>query len=117
MRGLALIAFIALAAGCGSSYDSSGGMAAACTPATATATNSVTISGMAFSPSCVKVAAGATVTFTNADAIAHTVTGDGGGFDSGAFTTAPYAHAFAAAGTFPYHCQIHPTMRGTVIAQ
>ena len=26
-----------------------------------------------------------------------------------------FEHAFATAGTYPYHCSIHPTMRGTII--
>ncbi|MEX0784476.1 MAG: cupredoxin family copper-binding protein [Dehalococcoidia bacterium] len=78
---------------------------------------SVNISGLAFAPASVSVNVGDTVTWTNNDAgIPHTVTADGGAFDSGNMTTGQsFAQTFSAAGTFAYHCNVHPTMTGTVV--
>jgi plastocyanin len=78
---------------------------------------SVNISGLAFSPASVSVTAGGTVTWTNNDAgIPHTVTADNGSFDSGNLTTGQsFSQTFNAAGTFAYHCTIHPQMTGTVV--
>ena len=75
-----------------------------------------TLGNRAFSPDDLDVAAGSTVTWTNNDSIAHTSTSDANGWDSGA--VAPRGHfsvAFPNAGTFHYHCAIHPGMIGTVI--
>jgi plastocyanin len=113
-------------AGCGSmGYGGNGYSApapAACTAANATAvTGPIEIAGMAFVPSCAKVAVGTTVTVTNNDAIAHTVTSDAGQpetFDSGPLAQgAQFQHTFATAETEHIHCSIHPTMHLTVIAQ
>lgn len=120
MRSSIPIALMLLACGCGGAgYGDGGGTPApACTAATATATTQVDIQGMSFVPSCVKVAAGAMVTFTNMDTLQHTATADGGSFDTGALlTNQSSAKTLATAGTFPYHCTIHPGMRGTVIVQ
>jgi plastocyanin len=36
-------------------------------------------------------------------------------FSSGNITPrGTFEHTFATAGTYPYHCSIHPTMRGTI---
>jgi plastocyanin len=70
----------------------------------------------AFNPDELNVTAGATVTWTNTDAIAHTSTSDGSGWNSG--NVAPggqFSTTFPNAGTFRYHCSIHPSMVGTVI--
>jgi plastocyanin len=73
---------------------------------------------MAFSPACIKVAAGTTVTFTNNDTLTHTVTADDGSYASAALGPAQvFQHAFATAATSHYHCTIHPSMVGTVIVQ
>jgi plastocyanin len=61
------------------------------------------------------VKVGTTVTWSNGDAVGHTVTADGGAFDSG--TIAPgtsFSRRFGSAGTFAYHCKIHPSMTGTI---
>lgn len=114
---------VAAGLGCGSSgYGGSSAAAAQCTAATATAVSrSIELSGMAFVPACAKVAAGTAVTFTNDDAVAHTVTADAGqaeSFDSGALAQgAQFAHTFATAGTVRIHCSIHPEMHLTVIVQ
>lgn len=72
----------------------------------------------AYTPDDVTIAAGDTVTWTNTDAIVHTSTSNGAGWDSG--TVAPggrFSFTFRTAGTFPYHCAIHPGMVGTVVVR
>ncbi len=80
--------------------------------------NEIFIQGMAFVPSTITVTTGTTVTWSNRDAVNHTVTSDTGLFDSGQIPKdGTYTHTFTTAGTFPYHCTIHPTMTGTVVVQ
>src|SRR4051812_40386937 len=43
----------------------------------------VSIANFAFQPASLQIAAGSSVTWTNADSTAHTVTSDSGAFDSG----------------------------------
>jgi len=79
-------------------------------------TNNVTIQNMAFSPATITVTAGATVKWTNMDAIAHTVTSDTPLFDSGSLSTnGVYSYTFTTAGTYNYHCTFHSMMTGKVI--
>jgi plastocyanin len=77
----------------------------------------VEISGFAFNPETITVAAGTTVTWTNLDSVAHTVTADSGGApDSGDIAQGEsYSFTFTAPGTFAYHCSVHRFMHGTVI--
>lgn len=78
--------------------------------------NAVFIQGMAFNPSTITVSANTTITWTNKDAVGHTVTSDSGLFDSGTIgTNGTYSYTFATAGTFTYHCKVHPTMKASVI--
>jgi plastocyanin len=61
---------------------------------------------------------GTTVTWTNDDGVNHTVTSDQGAFDSGPLATGQtFSQTFNQAGTFTYHCTIHPSMQGTVVVQ
>ncbi|HVZ55207.1 MAG TPA: cupredoxin family copper-binding protein [Chitinophagaceae bacterium] len=77
--------------------------------------NTVSISGMAFSKSDLAVSAGTTVTWTNNDAVAHTVTADDGSFDSGSIASGKtFTHTFSAAGSYPYHCSIHSGMTAKI---
>jgi plastocyanin len=72
----------------------------------------------AFAPDDLDIEAGTTVTWTNADVVAHTSTSDGNGWNSG--TVAPggrFSFTFPTAGTFRYHCAIHPGMIGTVVVR
>lgn len=74
----------------------------------------VSIVNFAFTPSSLRVRLGTRVTFTNRG-VTHTVTADGGLFDSGDLAPGQsYQFTFTRAGSFAYHCQIHPSMRGTV---
>lgn len=78
--------------------------------------NEVFIQGFAYSPSTITVTVNTTITWTNKDAAAHTVTSNSGVFTSEALgTNGTYSFKFTTAGTYPYHCAIHPTMTGTVI--
>jgi plastocyanin len=76
----------------------------------------VSIANFAFQPASLQVAVGATVTWTNADSTAHTVTSDTGAFDSGPLAPGEsFSQTFTTAGTFTYHCQIHPFMTATIV--
>lgn len=80
------------------------------------ADHAVAISGSAFSPATVNVTVGDTVTWTNGDQISHTATADGGSFDTGTLGNGESGTAtFATAGSFPYHCTVHPNMTGVVV--
>ena len=87
--------------------------------------NEVFIEGMAFSPSTITVKANSTVTWNNKDGVAHTVTSDTPGlFESGSISSSggyggggTWSHIFITAGSFPYHCSIHSSMKGTVVVQ
>jgi len=75
-----------------------------------------------FIPSTITVDVGATVTWSNDDTAAHTVTsgsaadGPDGNFDSSLFMAgATFEATFDTAGTYPYFCMVHPWMAGVVI--
>jgi plastocyanin len=90
----------------------------------------VTIELVAFAPEELDVDAGATVTWTNEDPGAHTVTSGAveqgtsgvtpspdGRFDSGdiAGDGGSFEHTFDEPGTYEYFCALHPaTMRGVI---
>ena len=78
-------------------------------------TASVKIISFAFSPSSLSVRTGTRVTFKNQDPTFHTVTADGGLFNSGDLATGQsFSFTFMSRGSFGYHCSIHPSMKGTV---
>lgn len=80
--------------------------------------SAVTIQNFAFNPPSLSVAVGAEVTWTNQDSTAHTVTFDsGGGASDNLAQSATYKQTFSSAGSFTYHCSIHPNMTGTVTVQ
>jgi plastocyanin len=69
----------------------------------------------AFAPNPISIAAGDTITWTNNDGTAHTSNGDDGSWSSGTIAPgATFSRTFPTAGTFVYHCTIHPNMVGTV---
>lgn len=80
--------------------------------------NTVEIKSYAFSPTPIKVKVGTKVTWTNKDAVAHTVTSDdssGDTFKSDNINQdGTYSYTFTKPGTFTYHCTPHPSMHGTV---
>ncbi len=83
----------------------------------AVATDKVTIQNVAFSPANITVKKGTTVTWTNQDAVEHTVTEDDGQNGPSASPLnqgQSYSFTFNQTGTFHYHCTIHSEMTGTV---
>jgi plastocyanin len=76
---------------------------------------SVSITGFAFDPPEIEVAAGSRVTWTNDDPTPHTVTAEGGAFDSGAIDPGgTFSLRIEGDGPISYRCSIHPDMTGTI---
>jgi plastocyanin len=104
------LASLALAA-CGASSSSSSSSSASAASGHVT----VAISNFKYAPAKLTVKPGTSVTFSNHDMTAHTATANAG-FDSG--TIKPGASAtvkFSKPGTYPYICQFHAFMHGTVV--
>jgi plastocyanin len=57
------------------------------------------------------------VTWTNNDSIGHTVTADDGSFNSPVDPGKTFSFTFTKAGTYTYHCSIHPTMKATIVVK
>ncbi len=84
----------------------------------ASTSTEINISGFAFVPAIVTVTVGTTVTWTNLDSVAHTVTSETDLFGSGNLVrSATFSYSFADRGTFSYYCAIHPYMKGEVIVE
>jgi plastocyanin len=77
--------------------------------------NTVSIYNMSFTSPAISIKKGVTVTWTNEDAMQHTVTADDNSFTSGSLGLGDtYTHTFNTAGTFMYHCNLHSGMNGSV---
>jgi plastocyanin len=116
---VALVAVVAVA-GCASGSSPAPSVAASAAGPSAVASGqagaaAVTIKDFAFNPATIQAKAGDTITWTNGDGTAHTVTLDDKSVDSGNVApNATFSHAFTQAGTFTYHCEIHKQMKGTI---
>jgi plastocyanin len=81
---------------------------------------SVSIVDFAFTPKTITVPVGTTVRWINNGNAPHTVTSTSSpkAFDSGTLNSGDtFQHTFTTAGQFPYRCNIHPSMTGTVIVE
>jgi uncharacterized protein (TIGR03118 family) len=75
----------------------------------------VNISNFTFVPDPITVGSGSTLIWTNQDGTTHTVVADDGSFRSqGLATNATFSLQVTTPGTYPYHCSIHPFMKGTI---
>jgi|SRR5215471_5032864 len=124
------VAFVVLlsAAACGSNNSNSTGTPSSTTTGTGTTTGATAsasiVSGSsvltttAFSPNPIAVKVGDSVKWTNNDSIPHTSTANNGQWNSGILNPGQsFTMMFSAAGSFQYHCTIHPGMVGTVTVQ
>ena len=94
---------------------SDGGSTAACVVASGAGDVAGTIADNTFDPADVTATVGQVVAFTNQDSVPHTFTLDDGSCDTGQIANgAAGAIQFDAAGSYPFHCTVHPSMKGTV---
>jgi plastocyanin len=84
----------------------------------------VDIANFAFEPMQLTIEIGTEVTFTNSDAAPHTVTAGSDddpmpdAFDSGLLQPGDtFSFVFTEAGEFPYYCERHPPMTGTIVVE
>ncbi len=71
----------------------------------------IALVNLAMQPSLVMVAPGDTLTWTNRDIVPHTVTVDGGAWDSGTIKGGDtWSHVVSAADTAGYVCRFHAGM-------
>lgn len=103
-------------------------------------THDVTVKDFSFSPASITIKVGESIRWTNSGPSIHDVVGDDGSWDSqhlappgsttdayGGQTSTPgasFSHTFTQAGTYTYHCSLHPpsspayaNFTGTVIVQ
>jgi plastocyanin len=104
---------------CGGGGDSTG------TPPPPTCSaNTICLESSSFFPTTLSVAAGTTVTFENDLGLFHNVlwdtaagsaaAGAGDGTGDIADATATHTRKFTTAGTYGFHCNVHPGMNGTL---
>ena len=120
---LVVVAALALpAASCGGDSEASAPPRSTAAPsdaAPAKSADAVTIDDFKFSPATLTVTAGTQITVTNGDSTAHTATAD----DGSSFDTGPIDPGASAtidvpkAGSYAYHCNIHPFMKATIVAK
>ena len=79
--------------------------------------NIVEIASVGYQPNSLQVIVGTTVTWTNTDSAAHSVTSDTAGvFDSGPISAnGIFSFTFNQAGTFTYHSTGEATITGTIV--
>jgi plastocyanin len=81
----------------------------------------IDIKNMMFTPSQISIQKGGTVTWTNHDTTTHTVIDDLSSADGPHSGDIPpggtYSFTFNKTGSFQYHCNIHPSMRGTIVVK
>jgi plastocyanin len=109
---------------CGGGYSSPTAPVTAPTPAPAGSTTVSIANGAstqttnAFGQNPLTVTIGTTISWLNADNTTHTSVADGNQWASGNIPPGGrFSVAFASAGRFTYHCQIHPNMVGTIVVQ
>jgi plastocyanin len=119
---LLLVALCAVAlVGCSSSGTSSSSGATSGSSSSSSdagsAASTVTIKDFAFTTPD-SVSPGATITVDNKDGTAHTVTSDDGkAFDDAAPSGTSTFTAPTKPGSYPFHCNIHPEMHGTLVVK
>ncbi|HEX7033106.1 MAG TPA: cupredoxin domain-containing protein [Nitrososphaera sp.] len=91
--------------------------AAATIPTNATIVSIVADAGSdSYDPNPVEIGVGETVAWQNDDDTVHTATSNDGTFDSKMLRRGEvFSFTFEEEGEFPYYCNIHPNMKGTVV--
>lgn len=83
-----------------------------------TSAANVELQSFAFSPSSLTVKKGVTVTWTQKDSVPHTIVSDNGAFESPQLSKGQtWNFTFNDAGTYSYHCSIHPSMTAKIVVE
>lgn len=81
-------------------------------------TYKVDIANMVFSPACLTIQQGDTVTWYWSEGPPHSTTSDTGLWNSGLqYSPYQFAHTFDRLGEHPYHCEAHPSMTGVIVVR
>ena len=90
--------------------------AAACVKASEAGSVAAAVKDFSFDPADPSAKVGDTVTWTNTGAVGHTVTVDNQpGCDTGTISAGGTGSlTFSVAGTYPFQCTIHSSMKGTI---
>ena len=118
-----LLFVLLMAVGPAACYDTSAPLNPAPTPTPTGSTVTIVpgasnLTTNAFTPNPITVSAGTKVTWVNTDNITHTSVSDTGVWSSGNIAAgATFSFTFSTAGTYPYHCVLHPNMVGSVVVQ
>ena len=117
---LAASAVLVLAA-CSSGGSTGGGAASAaasaCKETADAGAVAVKVIDFAFQPSAVTATTGQVIAFSNTGSTGHTATLDSGGCATGTIDAGKSdGLVFSVAGTYKFHCSIHPSkMTGTIV--
>src|SRR3979490_1378923 len=114
---LAVVGFVLVAAGCGSSNSTN-----PVSPTNPEGTNppnllTITIKNGVYSPNPLAVKVGQSVNWLNSDTFAHTAT-DAGGFDTGSIAPTSAADVpvkFSIPGTYNFRCTLHANETASIV--
>jgi plastocyanin len=90
--------------------------AAPCADSTGATTVSASAVDNTWTPADVTAKVGDVITWTNGDTVPHKVALDDGSCQMSANISGggKASLVFSVAGTFPFHCSVHPSMKGTI---
>jgi len=118
LLSLAVLLVTACGGGTGGAYGTTPTTASTPTTSGGGGGAQVVMKNLAFDPATVTIKVGESVTWTNQDSTNHTVTADNGEFNSDQLANgATFSFKFDKAGTYAYHCSIHPSMKATVVVE
>ncbi len=120
--------------GCGSSSSPSNTLGdtptAPPTPPSSPTNGAVGIQDFSYAPQTLNITVGGNVNWTNNGPSVHMAVSDAGLWNSGTLAApgggggyggggsgsgGTFSRVFSQAGTYPYHCEIHPYIRGSII--
>jgi len=85
------------------------------TPNSTITRGTLPINAHGFDPAQLSIASGTTLKIVNTDIEAHTATADNDLFDTGVLKPGEsFEVHFEGSGTVPYHCKLHPDMKGSI---
>ena len=118
---IVLVIIAGMTAGCSSGQTTPAPAATTAPAAPAGGENTILIENFAFNPSSLTVKSGTIVTWKNQDGTPHTVVADPASLEAFSSDSLPngasFSFTFTRPGTYPFHCSIHPSMKGMVVVQ